>query len=260
MIEKSIPEPQDSNPFTSGTPDVDGELRVWRYMDFAKFADLLLTSRLWFNRIDRYEDPLEGTLPPGFQRYFASGLTPEEAEAFRKTQTQGHDFFRRQWIYTSCWHARPDESYAFWRIYAAGGAGVAIVSRVERLRSAFQEHQPRVRQVEYIDFDDDAADYRRFHQTDRAFYHKHHVYDYEREVRAIIQLPTERDAIDGAPGEFRLRESPAGISAPVALGGLIESVFVSPYAQRWFADAVRLLCEKTELDVPVTQSSIRVAL
>lgn len=86
----------DSTPFEDVTPELPDELRLWRYVDLAKFADLLFTWEVYFHRIDRYEDALEGTLPSGFQRYFAAGLTSEEAEKFQKTQADGHDAFRRR--------------------------------------------------------------------------------------------------------------------------------------------------------------------
>lgn len=253
----------DSAPFEDVTPDLPGDLRLWRYVDLAKFADLLFTREVYFHRIDRYEDPLEGTLPSGFQRYFARGLTAEQAEEFRKTQADGHDAFRRRWIYTNSWHARPDESYAFWRIYGGGGAGIAIVSSVDRLRSAFTLHHPIVRKVEYINFDDEAEDYRRFHRTDRAFWHKHRVYDYENEVRAILQLPMDTERIrelwGGRAVYERLRESPSGVRAPIELDTLVDEIFVTPFAQPWFLNVVRQLCVTVDLDVPIRQSGIRLS-
>lgn len=265
----------DVSPFREVAADLPDETRLWRYMDLAKFADLLLTRTLWFNRIDRFEDPLEGTLPPGFQRYFSRGLEREDAEKFWRTQAEGHDAFRRKWVYTNCWHERDHESYAFWRIYAGGGAGIAISASVAGLKRAFTAHQPSLRRVQYIDFDNDAEDYRRFHWTERAFWHKHKVYDYEREVRAIITLPIDSEPVqreermdvvefgemfDGLIAHHRLRESPPGISAPVELDELVEKVFVSPYAQPWFTNVVRGLCGALQVKAEIIQSSIRVAL
>ena len=35
---------------------------LWRYMDFAKFVDLLVSRTLWFSRVDRLGDSREGLL------------------------------------------------------------------------------------------------------------------------------------------------------------------------------------------------------
>jgi hypothetical protein len=33
---------------------------LWRYMDFAKFIQMIESKSLWFTRLDQLEDPLEG--------------------------------------------------------------------------------------------------------------------------------------------------------------------------------------------------------
>jgi hypothetical protein len=45
---------------------------IWRYMDFAKFVAMLQTESLFFNRADKFRDPLEGRFPMGG---FGSGPT-----------------------------------------------------------------------------------------------------------------------------------------------------------------------------------------
>ena len=37
--------------------------KIWRYMDFTKFVNLLYTESLFFCRVDRLEDKWEGTFP-----------------------------------------------------------------------------------------------------------------------------------------------------------------------------------------------------
>lgn len=39
----------------------DGKLRLWRYMNFAKFVSLISTRRLFFCRADLLDDPFEGS-------------------------------------------------------------------------------------------------------------------------------------------------------------------------------------------------------
>ncbi len=42
----------------------DAEI-LWRYLDYAKFEDLLKSSTLYFSRPDRFHDPFEGRFSPG---------------------------------------------------------------------------------------------------------------------------------------------------------------------------------------------------
>jgi len=51
-------------PFESLAPHLitpPDETIIWRYMDFARFMQILETKTLWFARADQFEDPLEGT-------------------------------------------------------------------------------------------------------------------------------------------------------------------------------------------------------
>lgn len=48
--------------------DVDDQLVLWKYMDFAKFVNILTTGCIWFNRIDSFEDVYEGVYPPANKR------------------------------------------------------------------------------------------------------------------------------------------------------------------------------------------------
>lgn len=48
--------------------EVAGSETLWRYLDLAKFSDLLNTSTLYFARPDRFQDPFEGRFSPGNQQ------------------------------------------------------------------------------------------------------------------------------------------------------------------------------------------------
>jgi len=38
-------------------------IKIWRYMNFAKYVSFLEESALHFGRSDKFEDPLEGSFP-----------------------------------------------------------------------------------------------------------------------------------------------------------------------------------------------------
>lgn len=42
---------------------IDDNKKIWRYVDFTKFVDILENEALFFTRSDRFEDKFKGTLP-----------------------------------------------------------------------------------------------------------------------------------------------------------------------------------------------------
>ena len=46
------------------------EVKVWRYMDLAKFISLIDRHQLFFSSVDLFGDPYEGTLPKPDRRRF----------------------------------------------------------------------------------------------------------------------------------------------------------------------------------------------
>lgn len=43
--------------------DASPDTKIMRYMDFAKFISILENKELYLTRADKFEDPLEGSLP-----------------------------------------------------------------------------------------------------------------------------------------------------------------------------------------------------
>ena len=43
---------------------------LWKYMSFEKFVSLLGTKSLYFTRADKFEDPLEGFIPPSVKEHY----------------------------------------------------------------------------------------------------------------------------------------------------------------------------------------------
>jgi hypothetical protein len=50
-------------PHPSFPPPSDRGVKIWRYMDLAKFVSLLQDSSFHFCRADRLGDPFEGSVP-----------------------------------------------------------------------------------------------------------------------------------------------------------------------------------------------------
>lgn len=202
--------PIESHPsFTE--PDADAVL--WRYMNFAKFASLVLKQALWLSNLEILAamDPYEGALPNKNFRHrnwrSPADIPTEDLAIMKNTRyTNKNDeaiadklrrvkeirdlhirqsFAYRKSYYASCWHASPHESAAMWSIYSQTGAGLAITSSVARMRKTFKDFKGSlyVGKVNYLDYDADAID------TENSFnvvLHKRKHFEHEREVRMVF--------------------------------------------------------------------------
>lgn len=99
---------------------------VWRYMDLAKFVQLLEDKGLWFARLDHLDDPREGCLTIRERNRFPSSIDQsamDDMEAVTRTR-----------VHVNCWHCSDHESVAMWSLYAGSLGGLAIRSTVGALK------------------------------------------------------------------------------------------------------------------------------
>ena len=240
-------------PVFNPPPDLD--IAVWRYMDVAKFVDLLSTRSLFFCRADLLGDPYEGSMSRGTTTPIIDQLAekdqgntdhlasiPEVREAYRR------------WAYVSCWHMNEDESAAMWSLYARTNEAVAIRSTYRKLRDGFPD-QVYTGTINYIDYrtqpiPQDDLDY--------ALVHKRLAFQHEREVRAVITNPPHEDGDDAAARRGRImEENPKyGKHVPIDLNTLVDRVYVSPTAPAWFAKVIESLVNQYAFTFEVHPSTL----
>lgn len=281
---------------------------IYRYMDFAKFVNLLQTEELHFHQAADFEDRFEGSVPEKIEQ--ARKREYEIAEEEDRMEADGHKIHAeinkclRRFTYLNCWHMKEDESVAMWGKYGGKDRAVAIRTTIDDFSTALnrdEDHDIYFGQVEYRpysserestpnidDFDLDEMD-PRFFLTREAhslvpFVYKRKGFEYEDEMRAIIQEPPvdpgldqtivvidgeEREVdyqIDTEDGRQYLdtrKENPVkGLNIPVYLDGLIDTVHFAPDAPDWFKSTVRtvisecgVLMDENEVD-DIIQDSI----
>lgn len=210
-------------------------MKVWRYMDIAKFVWLLKEKRLFMSRLDRLADPYEGSL---------TSKTIEGIDAFLRQHgskdgwNELSQMYRQNQVttYVCCWHANEQESEAMWRLYCGNGNGIAIQTTYETLIGAIEhEYEIYVGCVKYIDYE------REWFPDANAFHpvmHKRLAFAHEREVRLV-----------SSPSTFRASSAeaaPESVSIPWDLSSKIERVYVDPYAPEYFFDAVKTIVNAVE--------------
>src|ERR1022692_1387995 len=191
----------------------DGSIKVWRYLDLAKFIWLLENQKLYLSRLDLLNDPHEGTT----HRLLAA-MRDLQLKEFGGgellTQIPRINQQSRRSLYVNCWHLGNTESEAMWRLYCPGENGVAIQTSYSKLvESISYDHSLYIGRVTYIDYESQGF------PLNNAFYpvmHKRISFAHEQEVRLVKTL----SEYWGLPE----RPSPLGITANWPVEPTVEGI------------------------------------
>ena len=96
---------------------LNDSLRLWRYMDFDQFVNILATKSLWLAPLSSMEDKREGK--------WIELIASEFEDGFR----EHYDYAASQTVISS-WVAAPDESLPLWNAHARAETGIAISTDV----------------------------------------------------------------------------------------------------------------------------------
>jgi hypothetical protein len=224
------------------------DVKLWRYMDFLKFVDLLQRRALWFTRLDSFQDKHEGLLPKSVSEALSVLAVVDNAEYGGFT----YEKWRKRGC-VSCWHINDGESAAMWDLYSTQ-AGIAVCTRVSRLRDAIQDgfdpgswglYGNAVRYVDFGTFNEPWYNGEIAKPVVRAadLHLKRRSFEHEREYRLTTTL-------EGAD------ENRLGKHVPLCLATMIEEIRVAPTAQDWIVEVVRQQMKQSGLDVRVTKSDL----
>jgi len=216
-----------------------------RYLDLAKFLDLLRSRSIYLTRTDRLSDKFEGAL--------TTSIRHEISSAYSKglTNNSADDFIRksREYNYINCWSLGATDNMALWHLYSSASNGVAITSTKEKLVRACldwaKEEHVEIFKVQYIDHFQN-PDMIIGSYTDPLRF-KHTAYRYEREVRIVVSRIKQNEI-----EKFK----PEGIRLPVKLDDFIRSVVVAPGAGSWLYEIVSDITKRYCLNVPVRRSKL----
>ncbi|WP_338631544.1 DUF2971 domain-containing protein [Clostridium baratii] len=235
---------------------IDDNKKIWRYMDFTKFIDILENEALFFTRSDRFEDKFEGTLP------IANEVIKEKENKILEDKI---DYEHRKWtlelikevrkhMLISCWHINDNESDAMWKLYSKSTQSIAIQTNFGKLKKAFKNTDETVYigKVKYIDYNLDVI-------SESSLYnfwlHKRKAFSHENELRAII-CRCDISKIKYTNLDIIETKLDYGENVYVDLNMLIDSVYVSPLAEQWFADLVEKIIRRYGYGFKVNYSKL----
>lgn len=206
---------------------------LWRYMDFARFIQMIERQTLWFSRLDKFEDPLEGL-------HTDAELAGIRKHVEKKRAEQLITLFReaRKNTYVSCWRAGRTESLAMWDLYGKGSGIVAVKSTVGLLKEAVESYDQAVfiSKVRYIDWSERLG----LDNVLVACSRKDLSYQHEGEVRAILS-----DTV---------RRPQTGIAVPVDTNSLVTEIMVGPREKEWVVQLVEQIKKRYDLPQAVFAS------
>lgn len=237
-------------------------------MDLAKFISLLANSSLYFACPIEFNDPYEGHLPVSHIKATAKiqhNFIEEQRDVLKRlvAQAPNLDFTSQQAKFdkilddyikespavteqvvrkfgVSCWHQNEYESEAMWQIYSAAGQGIAIESTVAQLYNSIHiKDGLYIDDVRYADFQNDPIikGYKHY-----GLMMKRKSFEHEKEIRALRMLPEEGK----------------GMLFNCDLNVLINRIHISPYAPRYFQEAVEFICkgQVQVLNKPIIHSDL----
>jgi hypothetical protein len=222
---------------------------LWRYMDFAKFIQMIGTEALWFLRVDQFEDPLEATLTDAEMASIhslyqgASGLLRTNAKEYSNIPE-----WMRKTTFINCWRAGNWEFLAMWDLYGKGNGILAVKSSIGILKGELSATKVpiRIAQIGYVDWDSEAA---LSHHPLQLCARKEKSYEHEAEVRAIIWRQDNENGVDELTDKIT-----HVMRIPINIRKLITEVVVGPREKPWVAALVKDVMKRYGLQQPVKVS------
>ena len=244
----------------SGFEQPSPDSKLWRYMDFMKFIDLLDRRELFFARGDQLDDPFEGSLPKVNSPVRPHLFGQDAPDEMIKEASQAIlNIFKksRASIMVNCWHENEYESAAMWKLYTKDNGGIAVSTNYRDFTESFIcAEEVYVGKVKYIDFDsssssDDEHDLP-LGNVHHPFMYKRPLFEYEHEVRATVMSTLQLVLGDDSPPYY----VGSGTYVEVDLGKLVKDVVISPYAETWHHKLVSTVAKKYGLKASIRSSSL----
>ncbi len=238
--------------------------KIWRYMDLAKYLNLIRTRSLYLPSLPKLEDEWEGAtgaydlerdlslIPP-----FENRTPHTDLQFVHSTNTTGD--MERHSAYVSCWHANESESEAMWKLYGQSGGSLAVQTTIESLESVGPssptEGPSAILSVRYRDLTTEKMDEKDVNDMLGMYAYKRPSFSHEQEVR-LIHKSFNTDGMRTAENTIDYRLSPWGKNFEVDLSNFIHKVVISPKSPSWFIDVVKDTTVKYGFNFPVEESEM----
>lgn len=256
-------------PVVDVSPNVSDDTLIRHYVSFPQLISILEGGRLWLSSVAQFDDDLEGSLTKKGEilQKVAREVTPKLS--IPDLQSTSNPLPRnitplqliaaeRDHCLVNCWRIGEDantykESAVFWNAYIREGVGVAIETRVGKLKRHFTEHvtgnysnstdmggtRAIAGKVAYINYKTDISS----HNYPQRLMFKHGGFEDEREYRIVLDtynLDYPKSLMwDSVPPE-----PPIGEYMKTDPSALIENAYLSPHAPDYLLECVENLFDR----------------
>jgi hypothetical protein len=248
-----------------------GNEKLWRYISFIKFFDLIDTAQIHLTRLDHLtNDPWEGLPPP---KNYSPDLQVsvstvklsignkietstvksemslkdfhgEKFEAELKRQKES-DVKAKQTVFVNCWHRSPYETDAFWNFYSNANC-IAISTTPDSIKKSINDS--RILYLANIRYYDPETESIPDGNVLYAPTHKRQHFSHEKETR-ILYKDFENYKRTG-------RNPPLTNRLNVDLNILLQEVWLPPTADDLLKSSVTSLLKKKGIEAQIKSSSI----
>ncbi|EOO12804.1 DUF2971 domain-containing protein [Bacillus cereus] len=243
--------------------NIEGNAKLWRYMDFTKLVSLLSTQSIYLCRSDEFKDVFEGALfGYGVENAreeiekmcsglgFSEGFTHSQLGKAEKLVDLAKKLAEnnRKNVFINCWHLNEYESAAMWDLYLKSNEGIAIQTTFDKVKESLNvcEEDIYIGEVQYLDHTKQKNLNKSYLEL---FFTKRISFKHEQEVRLVYALTPFHE-------EYDENSNVKGKSIQVDLTHLIERVYVSPDAAPWFVDVVKVILKKFNIHAEVIHSEL----
>ena len=221
---------------------LSSELKIWRYMEYWKFEDMLKRNSHYLSRLDTFEDKSEGITPESY----LDGLS-HRTELTSQQKVDTKQIFRSRMNqncengFISCWHINEQKNPKMWKEYTNNKPeSIVIESTVGQLTKSFTKFQNEIR-MERVWYYEEPIYLQQLYWF--PFIFKKRKYEWENELRFGIFFTDEQFA-EGKPNHTDL---------PVNLDQLITKIHLSQYSTNEFLVKVQSDCNKYGLNKQIVK-------
>lgn len=209
--------------------------KLWRYISLQKFEDLINSHAIFYARLDRFSDKLEGISP--FTCIKAILQDPELTDEQKK---ETYELYKirvennRIVSFASCWHINEKLNFKMWDEYGRNSSeSIAIQTNPKKLEAIIQNTGLPVLNEPVRYFDEPY-----FNQNAYWFptLFKRSEFEYEKEFRSIL---------------FVHGFDQPGLKIKINLNDFLTRIYIHPNAPNEYFKKIRRFVEKSKLKVPV---------
>ena len=254
---------------------------LWRYMSFEEFVSILKKESLSYTRAYKFEDTFEGVIPQLIKDSYKKALRRYAPEEHIQGVLKIIEVWRKH-VMCNCWHQSEEESKVMWDNYGRSSDSVAIKTTMREMKNSLSDSDfdvfiGEIRYLSQRTYDEHyIPDFLKSIEnglgldkkwTYFPYFHKRKEFEYEHEVRIIIDIdPFIDNCLKRLPSEviedteflecefpdFGEKRKPSKVD----VNTLINEVIISPNADGLFTQKVKSEVQKYGFNFPVNPSTL----